>query len=144
MYRLLKILVPAVLVVSATLASPVATAAQRSGVEIWAQTCGRCHRPQPAGRYTAEAWETIMAQMRIYARLTDDEANAVLQFLKSGAKPIARDESGTDSTVVAETNVGSIGGGADSLQQEAQVTILRAQQDAVGRYMRALMSRGHP
>jgi len=143
MYRLLKILVPAVLVVSATAASPVATAAQRSGVEIWAQTCGRCHRPQPARRYTAEAWETIIAQMRIYARLTDDEANAVLQFLKSGAKPIARDQSGTDSTVVAETDVGS-NGGADSLQQEAQATVLRAQQEAVGRYMRALMSRGHP
>lgn len=140
MYRLPKILVPAVLAVSATIALPAATAAQRSGVEIWAQSCGRCHRPQPANRYTADAWETIMAQMRIYARLTDDEASAVLQFLQSGAKPIALDESGTDPTVVAETNVGSI----DGANRQARATALRAQQDAVERYMTALMSRRHP
>lgn len=143
MQSLLKVLVPAGLVVFATIATPVPGAAQRSGVEIWAQSCGRCHRPQPASRYTADVWETIMTQMQIYARLTDDEANAVLEFLQSGAKRVARGESGADSTLVAEADAGSIGG-TSRLPEGTQVTILRLQQDAVVRYMRALMSRSHP
>jgi hypothetical protein len=145
MYRLLKVLVPAGLVVSAMIASPVPTAAQRSGVEIWAQSCGRCHRPQPARRYTAERWETIVAQMRIYARLTDDEANAVLEFLQGSAKPVAREESGADSTtVVADAGLIGGAGAADLPETESQATVLRAQREAVVRYMRALMSRRHP
>lgn len=144
MDRLLKVLVPAGLVVSAMIASPVPTAAQRSGVEIWAQSCGRCHRPQPASRYTAERWETIVAQMRIYARLTDDEANAVLEFLQGSAKPVARGESGTDSTTVVTNDPGAgLIGNADAvppLETDTQAT-LRVQRETVVRYMRALMSR---
>lgn len=63
--------------------------AQRSGVDIWAQTCGRCHLIQPANRYTADQWETIMEQMKIQARMTDDEATAVLEFLKSAARRVS-------------------------------------------------------
>jgi len=147
MHRLLKVLIPAGLVVSATIASPVSAAAQRSGVEIWAQSCGRCHRPQPARRYTAERWETIMAQMRIYARLTDAEANAVLEFLQGSAKPVAREESGADSTTVVTDDAGTgLMGDADAvflLETDTEAT-LRAQREAVERYMRALMSRRHP
>lgn len=73
----------------AALATPARLEAQRSGVEIWSQTCGRCHLPQPAIRYTADQWESIMLDMAIFARLTDDDAAAVLEFLKGGAKRVA-------------------------------------------------------
>ncbi len=63
--------------------------AERTGVEIWSQTCVRCHRIQPGIRYTASRWEIIMVHMEITARLTDDEADAVLEFLKTSAKPLA-------------------------------------------------------
>lgn len=75
-----------------SLTHPGAVAAQRSGVEIWSQTCGRCHMIQPANRYTADQWESIMANMMILARMTDDEAAAVLEFLQSGAKEVASAE----------------------------------------------------
>lgn len=65
---------------------PTRVDAQRTGVEIWAQTCGNCHVTQPAARYTAERWTTIMTHMKIYARLTEAEAEATLQFLQGGAQ----------------------------------------------------------
>jgi len=58
---------------------------QRSGVEIWAATCGNCHRTQPGGRYTAKDWDAIGMHMAIEARLTDAQATAVLEFLKTNA-----------------------------------------------------------
>lgn len=73
-----------------SLGLPASAGAQRSGVEIWAQNCGRCHMPQPANRYTADQWETIVYNMRQLARLTDAETEAVLEFLKGGAKTVAR------------------------------------------------------
>ena len=72
-----------------TLLLPAQVEAQRSGVEIWAQTCGNCHQSQPPGRYTAESWGPIMSHMKLTARLTDSEADAVLQFLQSGARTTA-------------------------------------------------------
>jgi len=63
--------------------------AQRSGVEVWAQTCGNCHTPQPAARYNAENWHRIVVHMMIQARLTDADADAVRQFLEGSARRIA-------------------------------------------------------
>ncbi len=71
---------------------PTSVQAQRSGVEIWSQTCGNCHKIQPANRYTADQWESIMVRMRTWARLPDDEADAVLEFLQGGAKRLASAE----------------------------------------------------
>jgi mono/diheme cytochrome c family protein len=82
-------LLAAGLLAMAAPATPARLQAQRSGVEIWSQTCGRCHLAQPAIRYTADQWETIMLDMAIFARMTDDDAAAVLEFLKGGAKKVA-------------------------------------------------------
>ncbi|MFQ5703216.1 MAG: c-type cytochrome [Gemmatimonadales bacterium] len=71
------------------LMAPSTAAAQRSGVELWSQNCNRCHTAQPPIRYTANDWESIIASMKLNARLTDDEAEAILEFLKGGAKPVA-------------------------------------------------------
>jgi mono/diheme cytochrome c family protein len=82
-------------------ASPADLVGQRSGVEIWSQNCGSCHMIQPANRYTAGKWESIMMHMRIAARMTDDEANAVLEFLRGGAKPLASEEQADEPEVLA-------------------------------------------
>ena len=79
---------------------PTSVQAQRSGVETWSQTCGNCHRIQPANRYTADQWETIMNRMATWARLTDDESDAVLEFLKGGAKRIAVAEAAAPQLVL--------------------------------------------
>lgn len=60
--------------------------AQRSGAEIWANTCGSCHALQPPGRYTAKDWQSIGTHMIIQSRLTTAQGNAVLEFLTEGAR----------------------------------------------------------
>jgi len=77
------------LLLAVALGLPSSLLAQRSGVQIWQQNCGRCHALQPANRYTADFWETIMTEMRLAARLSDAEADKVLEFLRSGAKTAA-------------------------------------------------------
>lgn len=68
---------------------PTNALAQSSGVEIWSQRCGMCHNQQPADRYDANNWESIMTHMTLNARLTSAQADAVLDFLKSGAREVA-------------------------------------------------------
>lgn len=84
-----RVLLAAGLFSVASLAAPPGLVAQRSAVDIWAQNCGNCHRIQPPNRYTANQWESLVMHMTITARLTDDEGEAILEFLKGGAKPVA-------------------------------------------------------
>jgi len=84
---------------------PANLAAQRSAVEIWSQSCGSCHRIQPANRYTADQWGTIVSQMALQANMTDDEAASVLAFLESGAKKLAVAEPArSEGTLVASSD----------------------------------------
>lgn len=101
MRKLLNGFLAAGLVAVASSSAPGHLAAQRSGVEMWSQNCGNCHTIQPANRYTAGAWESVMAHMTIAARLTDAEAEAILEFLKGGAKPLALREPEMDPVVLA-------------------------------------------
>ena len=66
---------------------PAQVHAQRSGVEIWANVCGRCHTIQPPSRYTAKDWTSILSHMAVNARLTSAQQEAVLEFLTQGARP---------------------------------------------------------
>lgn len=75
----------AALVVAYGMMAPGAEA-QRSGAEIWSNTCGSCHALQPPGRYTAKDWQSIGTHMIIQARLTTAQGNAVLEFLRQGAR----------------------------------------------------------
>ncbi len=84
----------------AFLAVPSPGGAQQSGVEIWSQNCGRCHMLQPANRYTAEQWGSIMMNMGIVARFTTHETEAVLAFLEGGAKRVAALEPAAPSAVL--------------------------------------------
>ena len=73
------------LVIASGMTAPGAEA-QRSGAEIWRSTCGSCHALQPPGRYTAKDWQSIGTHMIIQARLTTAQGNAVLRFLRQGAR----------------------------------------------------------
>jgi mono/diheme cytochrome c family protein len=54
---------------------------------------------QPANRYKAERWTIIMRHMQINARLTDAETEAVLEFLKAGARQSASSEVKQDNGI---------------------------------------------
>jgi len=71
---------------------PTGATAQVSGVQVWTKRCGACHTQQPANRYTADQWESIVTHMELTARLTSAQADAVLDFLKSGARQVAMQE----------------------------------------------------
>ena len=101
MKTIMKGLLAAGVMAIAAVASPADLVAQRSGVEIWSQTCGNCHMIQPANRYTEGKWESIMMHMTIATRLTTAESEAVLEFLKGGAKPLASAEPAEDPEVLA-------------------------------------------
>lgn len=70
-------------------------AQQRSGVEIWEATCGRCHLLQPTNKYYPKDWRSVGTHMAITARLTSAQTDAVIAFLISGAR--------TDATASRET-----------------------------------------
>lgn len=77
-------------------------AQERSGAEIWRATCGNCHALQPPGRYTAKDWRSIGTHMVITARLTTAQGEAVLEFLRQGARATA--EGPSDDANVARAN----------------------------------------
>lgn len=86
---------------------PSSAMAQSSGVQIWSQRCSSCHRIQPANRYSAENWESIMRHMELYARLPSKQAAQILEFLKSGARKVASLETeGASGFTVASASPG--------------------------------------
>lgn len=56
---------------------------EKSGAQLWGETCNRCHlAPSPAD-YNDTDWETISLHMRVRANLTENEINKIEAFLKS-------------------------------------------------------------
>lgn len=122
----LGFLVVATMVASA--AFPRMVHAQRSGVEIWAATCGNCHLTQPASRYTAKDWDSIGMHMVITARLTDAQGDAVIEFLKNGAmRPEGSGDRDADPTVSPAR-----------AQRSGQVVLTPEQMAAAEKYIRQL------
>ncbi|NLP59019.1 cytochrome c [Lutibacter sp. B1] len=55
----------------------------KSGVQLWSETCMRCHNtPSPADFNDAD-WSTIEMHMRVRANLTADESKKIFDFLRS-------------------------------------------------------------
>ena len=56
---------------------------EKSGAQLWGETCNRCHlAPSPAD-YNDTDWETISLHMRVRANLTGKEITKIKAFLKS-------------------------------------------------------------
>ncbi len=53
------------------------------GVQVWGQTCARCHNAPPPNAFRDEDWKIIGHHMKLRANLTDPEIKAVLAFLQS-------------------------------------------------------------
>ena len=59
-------------------------AAEKSGAQLWAENCIRCHNIRSPSNYSAAQWEVVMMHMRVRANLTPEEHKKILEFLKSG------------------------------------------------------------
>lgn len=63
----------------------VAAASGKSGAELWADNCVRCHNIRSPGSYSPAQWEVVMMHMRVRANLTPEEHKKILEFLKAGS-----------------------------------------------------------
>jgi len=56
---------------------------EKSGAQLWGETCNRCHlAPSPAD-YNDTDWETISLHMKVRANLTENSTKKIEEFLKS-------------------------------------------------------------
>lgn len=54
----------------------------KSGAQLWADNCQRCHNARSPGSLSPAQWEVAMMHMRVRANLTPEEHKKILAFLK--------------------------------------------------------------
>jgi len=57
--------------------------AQKTGAELWGETCSTCHAMRSPANLTDAEWEVAVTHMRTRANLTAVEAEKILEFLKA-------------------------------------------------------------
>lgn len=56
----------------------------KSGAQLWAKNCARCHNFRSPGTYNDAQWDIAVHHMRIRANLTGEDSRKVLTFLQAG------------------------------------------------------------
>jgi mono/diheme cytochrome c family protein len=56
---------------------------RKSGSQLWAENCTRCHNARPPQYYSDVTWGIIGAHMRIRANLTGEEQREIVKFLQA-------------------------------------------------------------
>jgi len=56
------------------------------GKTVFDSSCGKCHGLPEAADHTADQWAKIIAHMSPKAKLTEEETNWVLAYVKTNAK----------------------------------------------------------
>lgn len=56
--------------------------AMKSGTQLWAENCQRCHNTPSPSSFSPEQWETVGMHMQTRALITEDEKNKIVNFLK--------------------------------------------------------------
>ena len=57
-------------------------ASEKSGADLWAENCQRCHNTPPPSAYSDDQWDVVLNHMRVRAHLSAREADAIVKFLK--------------------------------------------------------------
>jgi cytochrome c1 len=60
-----------------------ASIAAKTGAQLWAENCTRCHYNPDPKDYADHSWELIGRHMKIKASLTDTEVRKIVAFLKT-------------------------------------------------------------
>ncbi|HEY8751386.1 MAG TPA: hypothetical protein VIM11_25625 [Tepidisphaeraceae bacterium] len=53
----------------------------KTGAQIWAENCTRCHNPRPATQYSPQQWDVITSHMRVRCNLDGEEQREVWKFM---------------------------------------------------------------
>jgi mono/diheme cytochrome c family protein len=64
-------------------ASADSASAEKSGTQLWAENCTRCHGNRSPAAYSDSQWAVAMMHMRVRANLTAEEHRKILEFLQS-------------------------------------------------------------
>lgn len=56
---------------------------ERSGAQLWGETCSRCHLAPSPSSYNDTDWSTIELHMRIRANITEADSKKIFEFLRS-------------------------------------------------------------
>jgi hypothetical protein len=57
--------------------------AEKSGAQLWAENCQRCHNTPSPTTFSDEQWVTVGMHMQSRALLTNTERDKIVEFLKS-------------------------------------------------------------
>jgi cytochrome c1 len=55
--------------------------AAKSGAQLWAENCQRCHNTPSPNTFSHEQWITVGMHMQTRAQLTDKERDKIVAFL---------------------------------------------------------------
>lgn len=80
---LLAFSVAAIAIFSGSCTTQREVAAQKSGAELWAQNCIRCHNIPSPSAYSDVEWETIGLHMQERANMTDEQIEKIVAFLQT-------------------------------------------------------------
>jgi len=57
---------------------------KKGRAQLWEENCARCHNLRSPSSYSDAKWDVIVTHMRIRAYLTEEDAKAIVEFLKAG------------------------------------------------------------
>ena len=56
--------------------------ANKSGAQLWAENCQRCHNTPSPSTFSPDQWETVGLHMQSRSLITDEEKDKIVGFLK--------------------------------------------------------------
>ena len=62
--------------------APTKEIADKSGAQLWAENCQRCHNTPSPATFSPEQWETVGMHMQTRSLITDQERKKIVSFLK--------------------------------------------------------------
>ncbi len=54
----------------------------RSGAQLWGESCSKCHNAPSPETFSDVEWDVAVMHMRVRAKLTEEEASKIAEFLK--------------------------------------------------------------
>lgn len=55
----------------------------KGGAQLWGESCGRCHNTASPSTFSDVDWDIAVKHMQFRAQITEEEANKIVEFLKS-------------------------------------------------------------
>ncbi|MEQ9289570.1 MAG: cytochrome c [Cyclobacteriaceae bacterium] len=55
---------------------------QKSGAQLWAESCIRCHNTASPSTFSDVQWDVAVTHMKLRAQLTQVEAEKIAEFMK--------------------------------------------------------------